>query len=149
MDRANRMRSDHLLAAPSGLTPLTPTEYDGSPDPDASDLLGMLSATGAAIDGASTVEQVAKACFEGACAIIGWPVGHLYLSITNHPTQRLPIHLWKPDNSHNSHNSERFERFRRVTEAIYRPAETSLPEQVAANGEAVWLTDLTNELIFP
>lgn len=102
-------------------------------------LLELLQAVTAAANETSDVNAAAAACMDRICALMGWPVGHLYLSDGHAMVPTETWHLQAP---------ERFEEFRVLTMQTRMLAGEGLIGQVMATGQSAWIADVTSEPSF-
>src|SRR5712692_972680 len=96
----------------------------------------MLQAVAIAANEALTIEDAAKTCLGQICALIKWPVGHLYLCPKGHPDQLRSTTVWHLD------DNKIFEKFRHATEGMHFSSGRGLPGKVLASGTPTLLTDL-------
>lgn len=109
------------------------------------DYVKALQAAATAANEASTLEDAVRVSLPTICALLGWPVAHLYLlarETGNAPTL-VPSGVWYLE------EPERFEAFRRVTEQTAFPTGVGLPGRVLAAGKPAWVPDVRTDPNFP
>ncbi|HXV98021.1 MAG TPA: PAS domain-containing protein [Anaerolineae bacterium] len=106
-------------------------------------LIQLLQDIAAAANEAKTIEAAMQFALDRVCAHMGWPIGHAFIPAEIGVTASVSINLWHLD------ESERFEPFRRITETIDFAPHVGLPGQILANGEAVWVSDMTQAQNLP
>jgi PAS domain S-box-containing protein len=105
-------------------------------------LLQLLHEVAAAANEAETIETTLQFALDRICAYTDWPVGHVYWLNRENPSELISSRIWHLD------EPEQFEPFRQATEAARLSAGVGLPGRVWANGEPIWLVDVTQDSNF-
>ncbi|RMH09231.1 MAG: PAS domain S-box protein, partial [Nitrospirae bacterium] len=105
-------------------------------------LVQLLQGVAASANEAPTIELALQASLDWICALIGWPVGHVYLRPKDSSPFLLSTSLWSIGDPH------RFEPFRRASEALRYSTGYDLPDQVVQGKSPVWMAHLATEPSF-
>ena len=105
--------------------------------------LELLEAIAAASNLATTVDEAMSVAVDRVCALMVWPVGHLYLRDKGAPGVMSPTTVWCLD------DADRYKAFQVQTEEMSFQVGEGLPGRVAATGQPAWITDVGFDTNFP
>jgi PAS domain S-box-containing protein len=103
----------------------------------------LLRTVAAMANETTTIEEPLRACLDAVCALIGWPVGHVYMPSPEAPDRLVPLTIWHLD------DTERFAVFREITERTVLRRGEGLPGRVMATGKPFWVRDIGKDPSFP
>lgn len=85
---------------------------------------------------AADFEMALQSTLNEICSFMGWPVGHVYLLVTEGEPTLVPTSIWRLD------SPEKYRDFVRNTESTRIRSGQALPGRVHATGEPYWIMDL-------
>ncbi len=103
----------------------------------------LLQAVVQAANESRTVDVAIKACLSEVCSLMGWPLGHVFLTEKGNPNRLASSEVWHFDDPY------RFEAFKKATEEIFFDKGVGIPGQVLATGKSVWVSELAGDPTFP
>ncbi|MFQ5617792.1 MAG: CHASE domain-containing protein [Rhodospirillales bacterium] len=102
-------------------------------------VLDLLYRVAAIANEANTPEHAMATSIQYICVAMGWPVGHAYVRAPGTFQRLVPTDLW------HLADDQRFAAFRQVTEQTDCNWGSGLPGRVLADGEPVWVMDVTED----
>ncbi len=107
------------------------------------DSIRLLQNIAIAANVATSVEEALQICLDEICALIKWPVGHVYLHSDDALDEMVSSRIWHLD------DPEEFTSFKKVTEITSFAIGEGLPGRVYASGEPAWISDVTQDRNYP
>jgi len=105
------------------------------------ELLDLMQSVASAANLAKTSDEALRAGLRRICAVLGWPIGHVYRVAGDRLT---PSRLW-----HQVGRSRRYARFEKTTARTPLVKGVGLPGRVWKLVRPVWSNDVTRDLNFP
>lgn len=97
----------------------------------------LLLGVAAAANEATSPDAALQAAIDQICAVMGWPVGHVFLPAADGP-RLLPTAIWHLG------DAERYRELTEVTAATEFARGTGLPGRVLADGRPLFIPDMTS-----
>ena len=102
------------------------------------EFISLLQIITSAANEASNVEEAFEAALERICAILGWPLGHVYRVVEDGSGDIESAGLWHPK------SAKSFATFKSITEGTrWSPKPEGLVGRVLHDGEVNWIEDVT------
>ena len=105
-------------------------------------LIQLIRTVATASNEASTIEEAVQTCLDEVCSYTGWPLGHGYVRPAGRDgleDSLVSAELWHAD------EPEAFAPFMEASRKIRFSPGVGLPGRILSSGEAVWLSDVTED----
>ena len=140
---ATRNEGGHAVRMVGAFSDITERRISEETLREKTEFLSLLQIIASAANEAANVEEAMRIALQQVCAVIGWPLGHVYMLADDESREVVATGYWYPM------DKEQFSAFKEVTEGTrWGPTGVGLIGRVLATGKSCWIEDVTKQSDF-